>query len=178
MQSIIVFGFNQTEFIGNERLQNHAVGIGFLSGSVSQDVIGSIQLTPITAGNSYYYIACMLCMLANDCDGLLYTLGTGDVRLLGGNIINISSGSTDQQLVHFALLVDAVAQEADETFIISLNLNTPLSVLGNNMIIISKVKGTIIDTNGVSSIDPELVFVSYSYAYSESIKARNQFMQV
>ena len=83
------------------------------------------------------------------------------MRLLGGNLINISSGSTDQQLISFALLVDAVAQEEDETFIISLNLHTPLSVLGNNTIIISKVKGTIIDTNGVSS--NYMVRAPYSY---------------
>ena len=50
MHAIVVFGFNQTEFSGGERLQNYAVGIGFLSGSASQEVIGSIQLTPVTAG--------------------------------------------------------------------------------------------------------------------------------
>ena len=70
------------------------------------------------------------------------------MRLFGGNLINISPGSTDQQLISFALLVDAVAQEEDETFIISLNLHTPLSIFGNDTVIISKVKGTIIDTNG------------------------------
>ena len=52
MHAIVVFGFNQTEFSGGERLQNYAVGIGFLSGSASQEVVGSIQLTPVTAGNS------------------------------------------------------------------------------------------------------------------------------
>ena len=48
-----VFGFNQTEFVGNERLQNYAVEIGFLSGSISQEITGSIQLTPVTAGSDY-----------------------------------------------------------------------------------------------------------------------------
>ena len=49
IHSIIVFGFNQTEFIGSERLQSYAVAIGFLSGSASQEVKGSIELTPVTA---------------------------------------------------------------------------------------------------------------------------------
>ena len=70
------------------------------------------------------------------------------MHLLGGNIINISPRSTDRQLISFALLVDAVAQEEDETFIISLNLHTPLSTFGNSTVIVSKVKGTILDTNG------------------------------
>ena len=48
---VTVFGFNQTEFIGEERLQNYAVEIGFLSGTASQEVMGSIKLTPVTAGN-------------------------------------------------------------------------------------------------------------------------------
>ena len=46
----VVFGFNQTEFIGNEQSPNYAVEIGFLSGSASQEVKGSIKLTPVTAG--------------------------------------------------------------------------------------------------------------------------------
>ena len=73
------------------------------------------------------------------------------MRLLGGNIIKILPRSINQQLVIFALLVDAVSQEEDETFTISLNLNTPLSSLGNNTTIISEVKGTIIDTSGMFS---------------------------
>ena len=44
-----MFGFNQTEFIGSERLQSYAVAIGFLSGSASQEVKGLIELTPVTA---------------------------------------------------------------------------------------------------------------------------------
>ena len=84
------------------------------------------------------------------------------MRLLGGNI-HISPGSTDQQLVIFALLVDSVAQEEDETFIISLNLHAPLSVLGNNTIIISKMKGTIIDTNRMSSIDSLILKLASFY---------------
>ena len=51
---VIVFGFNQTEFIGGERSQNYTVEVGFLSGSVSQEVKGSIQLTPVTAGISQF----------------------------------------------------------------------------------------------------------------------------
>ena len=46
------FGFNQTEFIGNEQSQDHAVEIGFLSGSVSQEITGSVQLIPVTAGDT------------------------------------------------------------------------------------------------------------------------------
>ena len=144
---VTVFGFNQTEFIGGERSQNYAVEIGFLSGSVSQEVKGSIQLTPVTAGIAYDKSHSEFIYLI-----IIHCLDIGDVRLLGGNIIRILPGSIDRQLVIFALLVDAVAQEEDETFTISLNLNTPLPSLGNNTTIISEVKGTIIDTNGISNI--------------------------
>ena len=53
---VTVFGFNQTEFIGEERLQNYAVEIGFLSGLASQEVTGSIKLTPVTAGNVFLHL--------------------------------------------------------------------------------------------------------------------------
>ena len=54
--TLVVFGFNQTEFRGLERRERYAVEVGFLSGRSTAVITVFITLNFGTAGNSMFFV--------------------------------------------------------------------------------------------------------------------------
>ena len=74
--------------------------------------------------------------------------GAHDVRLLSIGFVKFLPNSISPQLVTFALLVDAIAQEGNETFSINLTPNPATPLPSSDLTIKGEMRGTILDADG------------------------------